>query len=63
MPNLRYLLSAYLFFWALTFVLVLSIWVRQRRLEREIAKLQELLADKLAREAEGAESGLADTTL
>ena len=63
MSNLRYLLSAYLFFWALTFALVLSIWVRQRRLEREIARLQELLADKLAREAEGAESGLADTTL
>ena len=60
MSNLRYLLSAYLVFWALTFVLVLSIWVRQRRLEREIAKLQEPLADRLARESEGSESRVVD---
>lgn len=35
-----YLLAAYAVFWALTFVLVLSIWVRQRRLEREIEELE-----------------------
>lgn len=39
MENLSYLLAAYLVFWALTFVLVFSIWVRQRRLEREITAL------------------------
>jgi preprotein translocase subunit YajC len=27
-------------FWTLTFVLVFSIWVRQRRLEREIEALE-----------------------
>ena len=46
MSNLRYLLSAYIVFWALTFVLVLSIWVRQRRLEREIAALQARLGEE-----------------
>ena len=60
MSNLRYLLSAYLVFWALTFVLVLSIWVRQRRLEREIAKLRGSLADRLAPESEGSESRVVD---
>jgi CcmD family protein len=35
-----YLIAAYAVFWILTFVLVLSIWVRQRRLERMIAALQ-----------------------
>jgi CcmD family protein len=35
-----YLLAAYAVFWALTFVLVLSIWARQRRLEREIEALE-----------------------
>ena len=38
-----YLVAAYTVFWALTFVLVFSIWVRQRRLEREIAALKALL--------------------
>ena len=40
-----YLLAAYAVFWALTFILAGSIWVRQRRLEREIAALQARLAD------------------
>ena len=35
-----YLLAAYAVFWALTFALVFSMWVRQRRVEREIAALQ-----------------------
>ncbi|MFQ6101291.1 MAG: hypothetical protein ACE5OS_08655 [Anaerolineae bacterium] len=34
-----YLVAAYIVFWALTFVLVFSIWTRQRKLEREIAVL------------------------
>ncbi len=38
-----YLVAAYTVFWALTFMLVFSIWVRQRRLEREIAALKALL--------------------
>jgi uncharacterized membrane protein len=38
--NAVYLLSAYAVFWALTFVLVFSIWFRQRRLERKIGDLQ-----------------------
>lgn len=36
----NYLLAAYAVFWGLTFVLVVSIWRRQRRLEREIARLE-----------------------
>ena len=35
-----YLVAAYAVFWALTFVLVFSIWARQRRLEREIETLE-----------------------
>ena len=35
-----YLAAAYAVFWLLTFVLVFSVWVRQRRLEQEIAALQ-----------------------
>ena len=38
-----YLVAAYTVFWALTFVLVFSIWIRQRRLEREITALAERL--------------------
>lgn len=40
MENATYLLSAYAVFWALTFVLVFSMWFRQRRLERKIRDLQ-----------------------
>jgi hypothetical protein len=39
MNNLSYLVAAYGVFWGLTFALVISIWVRQRRLERDIATL------------------------
>jgi CcmD family protein len=45
MSNLVYLLAAYAIFWALTFALVLSIWARQRRLERELASLAALLEE------------------
>jgi len=43
MSDLHYLLAAYVVFWLLTFALVLSIWVRQRRLEREIVALMDKL--------------------
>ena len=39
MNNLSYLIAAYGVFWGLTFTLVISMWVRQRRLERDIATL------------------------
>ena len=34
-----YLVAAYGVFWLLTFALVVSIWARQRRIDREIAAL------------------------
>ncbi|HEY74014.1 MAG: hypothetical protein DRJ03_11060 [Chloroflexi bacterium] len=34
-----YLVAAYAVFWAFTFVLVFSIWFRQRKLEQEISDL------------------------
>lgn len=40
-----YLVAAYAVFWALTFVLVFSIWVRQRRLGQEIAALEARLGE------------------
>ena len=40
-----YLVAAYAVFWGLTFVLVFSVWARQRRLEREIAALETRLDD------------------
>ena len=45
MASSPFLLSAYAVFWALTFVLVFSIWARQRRLEREIAALAARLGE------------------
>lgn len=44
MSHLSYIVAAYAVFWALTFALVLSIWARQQRLEREIARLAAMLA-------------------
>ena len=41
-----YLAAAYAVFWALTFALVFSLSVRQRRLEREIAALEARLQDE-----------------
>lgn len=35
-----YLVVAYVVFWLFTFVLVASLWVRQRRIEREIEGLE-----------------------
>lgn len=45
-----YLVVAYAVFWLFTFVLVVSIWLRQRRIEREIAMLQARLQQKKATE-------------
>ena len=39
MDNLAFLLAAYGVFWTLTFILVFSVWLRQRRLEQQIAAL------------------------
>jgi CcmD family protein len=38
-----YLVAAYAVFWAFTFVFVLSLWSRQRRIERDIEVLEEQL--------------------
>jgi hypothetical protein len=38
-----YLVAAYAIFWAFTSVLVISLWARQRRIERDIAALEERL--------------------
>lgn len=38
-----YLVAAYAVFWVFTFVFVFSLWARQRRLERDIAALEERL--------------------
>jgi CcmD family protein len=38
-----YLVAAYAVFWVFTFVFVLSLWARQRRIERDIAALKERL--------------------
>ena len=39
MNNLRFLVAAYVIFWLLPFGLIVSIWVRQRRINREIEAL------------------------
>ena len=44
-----YLVAAYAVFWALTFVLVFSIWARQRRLGQKIAALEALMANSASR--------------
>lgn len=41
-----YLVAAYAVFWAFTFVLVFSIWARQRRIEREIKAMEERLEER-----------------
>lgn len=35
-----YLVAAYAVFWAFTSIFVLSLWARQRRIEREIEALE-----------------------
>lgn len=41
-----YLLAAYAVFWLLPFLFVLSMWMRQRHLERELAELSAQLSDR-----------------
>jgi hypothetical protein len=41
-----YLVVAYAVFWGLAFALLVSIWARQRRIDREIAILNALLDDQ-----------------
>jgi len=38
-----YLVAAYAVFWAFTSIFVLSLWARQRRIQRDIEALQERL--------------------
>ena len=45
MPNPIYMVVGYGVFWALTLVLVGSIWARQRRLQQEVAALQARLEE------------------
>lgn len=52
MTNLGYLVAAYSLFWGGTFALVLSLWVRQRRLDDVLRRLEERL-----RRAEGQRPG------
>jgi heme exporter protein CcmD len=40
-----YLIAAYAIFWLLPFILILTIWIRQRRIEREIAALEARLTE------------------
>ncbi len=41
-----YLVAAYLVFWILPFALLITIWLRQRRIEREIALLRAQLEER-----------------
>ncbi len=41
-----YLVVAYAVFWALTFILVLSIGIRQRRIERDLSTLKAQLDEQ-----------------
>ncbi len=38
-----YLVAAYAVFWGFTSALILSLWIRQRRIERDIEVLEEQL--------------------
>ncbi|MFO7743129.1 MAG: CcmD family protein [Anaerolineae bacterium] len=51
----EYLVGAYAVFWGLTFVLVFSIWMRQRRIERELEAMEARLDEGAhKKEREGA---------
>jgi uncharacterized membrane protein len=43
MDNMVYLVAAYAVFWLLTFALVIGMWLRQRRLTREIKLMERRL--------------------
>jgi hypothetical protein len=46
MPNPVYLVTAYAVFWALTFVLVGTMWLRMRQLESQLAVLESQLDER-----------------
>ena len=45
MDTLNYMMIGYLVIWALAFAFVLNIWVRSRRLERELELVRQLVDD------------------
>lgn len=46
MENAGYLLAAFTIIWAVVFGYVLSLFIRQRKLRREINSLKEVLKEK-----------------
>ncbi|MCR4408381.1 MAG: CcmD family protein [Anaerolineae bacterium] len=52
MDNLGYLFAAYLVFWLISFVFILGIAVRQKRLEREVDRLRRAQESKETEELE-----------
>ncbi len=45
---MNYLWAAYAVFWIMTFALVFSVFVRQKAVERDVAALRALLAERTA---------------
>ncbi|HEY85585.1 MAG TPA: hypothetical protein G4N96_10805 [Chloroflexi bacterium] len=43
MEDLFYLMLAYAFFWLLSFILVFSIYNRQKKLDEELASIKQLM--------------------
>ncbi|MBN1179290.1 MAG: hypothetical protein JXD18_08770 [Anaerolineae bacterium] len=41
-----YLVVAYVVFWAFSFALIISMWLRQRRIDQQIALLKDQLGEK-----------------
>ena len=41
-----YLVVAYVVFWAFSFVLIISLWVRQRRIDQQIMLLKDQLGEE-----------------
>lgn len=50
-----YLAAAYVIFWAVTFLIVIRMALRQRELQREIESLKRALEDRMAGEKPGAQ--------
>ncbi len=48
-----YLVAAYAILWAISFILVLSMWWRQRRIEVELQGLRQMLHERRHPESEG----------
>lgn len=43
---MTYLVAAYFVLWAISFGLVFSIWVRQRKLQAEVCILEQMVEDQ-----------------